>query len=81
VDELRKELAEALSENVRLSMTLSPKLIVGADAAGEVGDVGEVIHYGEGLNMEQGPGIATLPVKRPDNSVAWLDEDLLCDDA
>lgn len=27
---------------------------------------------------EQGPGIVQL---RPDNSIVWLDEDLLCDDA
>lgn len=28
--------------------------------------------------FERGPGIAAT---KPDNSVAWLDEDLLCDDA
>lgn len=30
---------------------------------------------------ESGPGIAAVPTPRPDNSVAHLDEDLLCDDA
>jgi hypothetical protein len=31
--------------------------------------------------VEPGTGIASLPEKRPDNSVAFLDEDLLCEDA
>lgn len=30
---------------------------------------------------EDGPGIAALPTPSRDTSVAWLDEDLLCDDA
>lgn len=40
-------------------------------------------YYGEMTKVrnvvrESGPGIATA---KPDNSVAWLDEDLLCEDA
>ena len=30
--------------------------------------------------LEFEDGLAATPVKGPDNSVAWLDEDLLCED-
>jgi hypothetical protein len=69
----------------RLKRVEEGRLILGNvsfdELARELRQRGAIVHDLAQREVESGTGIASLPEKRPDNSVAFLDEDLLCEDA